>query len=208
VWDVAQGACQHTLTHHSDKVQAVVWNPSMASVLLTGGFDHCVAVADVRTPGGAVLRWPVTADVECAAWNPGVVEQFLVSTEDGHVACHDARKGAGAAPLFTLAAHDKPTSTLALCPRARGLLATGSTDKATKLWDISRGAPELLVTRDLRAGAVFSAAFSDDAPQLLAVAGAKGTVTVWDVSIEAAVAARWGAQLAGTGGAAAAAGPA
>jgi periodic tryptophan protein 1 len=102
---VARGECKHTLTHHKDKVQAAVWNPAMASVLLTGGFDHVAAVADVRTPGGAVLSWAVTADVECAAWNPAVAEQFLVSTEDGHVTCHDARRGGGAAALFTLAAH-------------------------------------------------------------------------------------------------------
>ncbi len=195
---MARGECKHTLAHHTDKVQAVAWNPASAPVLLTGGFDHRVAVADVRTPAGAVLSWPVSADVECAAWNPCVAEQFVVSTEDGHVTCYDARRGGGgAAPLFTLAAHDKPTSTLAMCPSARGLLATGSTDKAIKLWDISRGAPELLVSRDLRVGAVFSVAFAGDAHHLLAAAGAKGTVTVWDVSTEAAVAARFGAQLTG-----------
>lgn len=196
MWDVARGECKHTLTHHKDKVQAAVWNPAMASVLLTGGFDHCAAIADVRTPGGAVLSWAVTADVECAAWNPAVAEQFLVSTEDGHVTCHDARRGGGGAALFTLAAHEKPTSTLSLCASARGLLATASTDKATKLWDISTGQPELLVTRDLRVGAVFSTAFSGDAPHLLAAAGAKGTVTVWDVSTEPSIVARFGSQLA------------
>lgn len=194
---MACGACQHTLSHHTDKVQAAIWNPSMPSVLLTGGYDHRAAIADVRTPGGAVLSWGVTADVECAAWNPAVAEQFLVSTEDGHVTCHDARRGSGGAPLFTLAAHDKPTSTLAMCAQAPGLLATASTDKATKLWDISKGQPQLLVTRDLRVGAVFSAAFSGDAPHLLAAAGAKGTVTVWDVTTEAEIAHRFGAGLAG-----------
>ena len=192
---MARGECKHTLTHHGDKVQTVAWNGAQPSVLLTGGFDHRAAVADVRTPGGPVLAWGVSADVECAAWNPAAAEQFLVSVEDGHVTCHDARRGGGSAPLFTLAAHSKPASTLALCPSAPGLLATASTDKSTKLWDISRGAPELLVSRDLRVGAVFSAAFARDAPQLLAAAGAKGTVTVWDVATEAAVAARFGAAL-------------
>ncbi len=91
---------------------------------------------------------------------------------------------------------DKPTSTLSLCSSARGLLATASTDKATKLWDISTGQPELLVTRDLRVGAVFTTAFSGDAPHLLAAAGAKGTVTVWDVSTEPSIVARFGAQMA------------
>lgn len=42
------GACQHTLTHHSGKVQAVAWNPAEAPVLLSGGFDQTVAL--VRSP--------------------------------------------------------------------------------------------------------------------------------------------------------------
>lgn len=39
VWDVATQACQHTLRHHTGKVQAVAWNPVDAPVLLSGGFD-------------------------------------------------------------------------------------------------------------------------------------------------------------------------
>jgi periodic tryptophan protein 1 len=40
VWDVVAQKCEHTLTHHSDKVQAVAWNPVEAPVLLTGAFDR------------------------------------------------------------------------------------------------------------------------------------------------------------------------
>lgn len=39
VWDVTTQQCQHTLQHHSDKVQAVAWNPAEPPVLLSGGFD-------------------------------------------------------------------------------------------------------------------------------------------------------------------------
>jgi periodic tryptophan protein 1 len=39
VWDVSQQKCEHTLRHHSNKVQAVAWNPVEAPVLLTGSFD-------------------------------------------------------------------------------------------------------------------------------------------------------------------------
>jgi WD40 repeat protein len=45
VWDVVTEACQHTLRHHSGKVQAVAWNPAEAPVLLSGGFDQAVALA-------------------------------------------------------------------------------------------------------------------------------------------------------------------
>ncbi len=192
---MVQGTCEHTLRHHSGKVQAVAWNAAMASVLLSGSFDKSAAAADVRTPGNAALRWQLGSDVEALAWMPSAPEQFVVSSEDGHVRCFDARRGGGAAPLFTLAAHAKPACTVSLSAAVPGLLATGSTDKSTKLWDISSGRPELLATRDLRVGAVFSAAFCRDAPHLLAAAGAKGTVTVWDVTCDDAVAQRFGAQL-------------
>ena len=44
VWDVAAEACQHTLTHHTGKVQAVAWNPAEAPVLLSGAFDQTAAL--------------------------------------------------------------------------------------------------------------------------------------------------------------------
>lgn len=39
VWDLAKQACEHTLTHHKDKVQCVIWNPVESPVLLTGAYD-------------------------------------------------------------------------------------------------------------------------------------------------------------------------
>ena len=55
-----------------------------------------------------------------------------MSSEDGLVAAFDAR--AGAAPLFRLSAHDKPTCAMSFCAAAPGLLATGSTDKKVRAW--------------------------------------------------------------------------
>ena len=43
-WDLATAQCQHTLTHHKGKVQAVAWNPAEPSVLLSGGFDKSIAL--------------------------------------------------------------------------------------------------------------------------------------------------------------------
>jgi periodic tryptophan protein 1 len=184
VWDVVRGTCEHTLRHHSDKVQSVAWSCHDAAALLSGSFDQTAAVSDVRsTARGDRLTWQLGSDCECVAWHPSS-PQVLVSTEDGLVRCWDARAGGGAPPLFTLAAHRKATCTLALSAHAPGLLATGSTDKKTKLWDISNCKPELLATQDVKVGAVFTAAFCRDAPHLLAVAGAQSGVTVWDVATE------------------------
>mmetsp|Transcript_27260 Transcript_27260/g.73661 ORF Transcript_27260/g.73661 Transcript_27260/m.73661 type:complete len:555 (+) Transcript_27260:84-1748(+) len=181
VWDVARQTVEHTFKHHTDKVQAVAWNPVETPVLLTGGFDKLAALVDVRTPATQPAKWQLSADVESVLWSPHDPTHFLVSCEDGLVAVYDARKGAGSAPVFRLAAHDKPTCAMSFCPAAPGLLATAATDKKTKLWDISSGAPTLLATQDLQVGAVFTMGFSADAPHLLAVGGAMGSVVVWDV---------------------------
>eukprot|EP00798_Chlamydomonas_sp_ICE-L_P001118 gene1118-3950_t len=168
VWDVSQQVCEHTLTHHKGKVQAVAWNPVESPVLLTGSFDKTACLVDVRTPTGDPVSWKVSADVEALIWHPHEPTCFLVSSEDGLVACFDARKGA-----------------------APGLLATASTDKKVKLWDVSTGAPSMVASQDLSLGAVFSLAFCPEAPCLLAVGGAQGGVTVWDVRTNAGVMSKW-----------------
>ncbi len=35
IWDVPQQTCLHTLSHHTDKVQALQWHPTEAPILLT-----------------------------------------------------------------------------------------------------------------------------------------------------------------------------
>lgn len=91
-------------------------------------FPSCLQ-ADLRAPDGDVPAWLLSADCEALAWSPAAPTQFLVSSEDGLVAAYDARAGAGAAPLWRLAAHDKPACALAFSAAAPGMLATASTDK-------------------------------------------------------------------------------
>jgi hypothetical protein len=55
IWDVVTQTCQHTLTHHSSKVQAVAWNPAEAPVLLSGGYDkRACLVSEGRRKGGGL----------------------------------------------------------------------------------------------------------------------------------------------------------
>ena len=42
IWDVTTQACQHTFTHHTDKVQSVVWHYEEAWLLASGSFDKTV----------------------------------------------------------------------------------------------------------------------------------------------------------------------
>ena len=95
-------------------------------------FPFCLQ-ADVRAPDGDVPAWLLSADCEALAWSPAAPTQFLASSEDGLVAAYDARAGAGAAPLWRLAAHDKPACALAFSAAAPGMLATASTDKKVRM---------------------------------------------------------------------------
>jgi periodic tryptophan protein 1 len=51
VWDVSRQTVEHTFQHHTDKVQAVAWNPVETPVLLTGGFDKLAALVSGGVAG-------------------------------------------------------------------------------------------------------------------------------------------------------------
>jgi len=51
VWDISTGAAEHTLRHHTDKVQAVAWNPAESPVLLTGGYDKAACLVSLGCTG-------------------------------------------------------------------------------------------------------------------------------------------------------------
>ncbi len=80
---------------------------------------------------------------------------------------------------------------MSFCPVAPGLLATGSTDKKVKLWDISNNTPTMIAAQDMQIGAIFSASFCGQAGYLLACGGAMGSVTVWDMRAMKGATARW-----------------
>ncbi|KAF7851186.1 hypothetical protein BT93_L4370 [Corymbia citriodora subsp. variegata] len=197
IWDVAAGKCNITMEHHTDKVQAVAWNYHAPQVLLSGSFDHSVVMKDGRIPSHSGYRWSVTADVESLAWNPHSEHSFVVSLEDGTVRGFDIRaaisnSASESLPSFTLHAHEKAVSTISYNPSAPNLLATGSTDKMVKLWDLSNNQPSCIASRNPKAGAVFSVSFSEDSPFLLAIGGSKGRLEVWDTLSDAAVSRRFG----------------
>ncbi|XP_019238437.1 PREDICTED: uncharacterized WD repeat-containing protein C17D11.16-like [Nicotiana attenuata] len=204
VWDVNTRSCTVTMNDHTDKVQAVAWNPFASQILLSGSFDHTVCLKDVRYPSHSGYKFPVSADVESLAWDPHSEHSFVVSLENGTVTSFDIRaassdSSSATKPSFTIHAHDKAVSSMSFNPLVPNLLATGSTDKMVKLWDLSNNQPSCIASRNPKAGAVFSVSFSDDCPFFLAIGGSKGKLQLWDVSSEDAVLKKYGKYVAQKG---------
>lgn len=136
IWDLSTRKCVSTLTHHSDKVQTIAWHPTEKNILLSAAFDKTVCVVDVSK--NAVLRtFHLEDDPEAASWNPLSLQQCVVSTEKGELLFFDVLDSSKDTPKWTLAAHSKPLTSFSFCPKIKGLLATGSTDKTIKLWFVS-----------------------------------------------------------------------
>ncbi|KAE9381399.1 WD40 repeat-like protein [Stipitochalara longipes BDJ] len=193
LWDLNTTKCAKSYTHHTDKVCSIAWHPKESTVLLSGSYDRTVVAADMRAPDAKVPRWGVESDVETVRWDPHDPNFFYISTENGIIHYHDVRKAptspAASKPVWILQAHDESVSAFDINPVIPGFMATGSTDKQVKLWNIQPSGPSMVVSRDLDVGKVFSTVFAPDEEVgfRLAVAGSKGVVQIWDTSTNPAV---------------------
>ncbi|KAI9834781.1 MAG: hypothetical protein M1819_002867 [Sarea resinae] len=193
LWDLNTAKCAKSYSYHTDKVGSLAWHPRESTILLSGSCDHTVVAADMRAPTAQAPRWGVESDVESVRWNPHDPNFFYIATEQGIVHHHDARNApsslSSTKPLWTLHAHDESVSSFDVNPIIPGFLATGSTDKEVKLWNVQADGPSMVVSRNLGVGKVFSATFAPDQEVgfRLAVAGSQGVVQIWDTSTNAAV---------------------
>ncbi|KAF6815100.1 WD domain-containing protein [Colletotrichum sojae] len=193
LWDLHTAKCAKSYTYHTDKVCSLAWHSVESTVLLSGSYDRTVVAADMRAPDAKAPRWGVESDVENIRWDPHDPNYFYVSTENGIIHFHDVRNAPSTPEatkaVWTLQAHDESVSSFDINPVVPGFMATGSTDKTVKLWNIQASGPSMVVSRNLDVGKVFSTQFAPD-PEVafrLAVAGSRGTMHVWDTSTNPAV---------------------
>lgn len=146
----------------------------------------------MKDSGQCCHKWPVEADVESLVCDPHNEHSFVVSLENGMVQAFDIRTASSNSnpgqPMFTLHAHEKAVSSISFAPSTPNFLATGSTDKMVKLWDLSNNQPSCISSLNPKLGAIFSVSFSNDNPFLLACGGSKGKLKVWNTLSEPAVA--------------------
>ncbi|KAI0483073.1 WD40 repeat-like protein [Xylariaceae sp. FL0804] len=194
LWDLHTSQCAKSYSYHTDKVCSLAWHSVESTVLLSGSYDRTVAAADMRAPEAEAPRWGVESDVENVRWDPHDPNYFYISTENGMVYCNDIRNipsspSSSKQSLWKLQAHDESVSSFDINAHVPGFMATGSSDKTVKLWNIQPTGPAMVVSRNLDIGRVFSTTFAPDAEVgfRLAVAGSKGTMHIWDTSTNSAV---------------------
>ncbi|KAK4238252.1 WD40-repeat-containing domain protein [Achaetomium macrosporum] len=201
LWDLHTTKCAKSYSYHTDKVCSLAWHSVESTVLLSGSYDRTAAIADMRAPGEQPMRVGVESDIENVRWDPHDLNFFFVSTERGIIHYFDVRNAskdpAAAKSVWKLHAHDESVSSFDLNPVIPGFMATGSTDRTVKLWNISSEGPSLVVSRDFDVGKVFSTAFAPDKEVAfrLAVAGSKGTVSIWDTSTNPGVRKAFGQRV-------------
>ncbi|KAK4042064.1 WD40-repeat-containing domain protein [Parachaetomium inaequale] len=201
LWDLHTAKCAKSYSYHTDKVCALAWHSVESTVLLSGSYDRTAAIADMRAPGEQPMKVGVESDVENVRWDPHDPNFFYVSTERGIIHYFDVRAAskdpAASKTVWKLQAHDESVSSFDLNPVIPGFMATGSTDRTVKLWNISAEGPSLVVSRDFDVGKVFSTGFGPDKEVAfrLAVAGSKGTVSIWDTSTNAGVRKAFGQRV-------------
>ncbi|KAI9720012.1 MAG: hypothetical protein M1812_003138 [Candelaria pacifica] len=193
LWDLNTTHCAKSYSFHTDKVCSLAWHPKESTVLLSGSYDRTVVAADMRAPDAKPARWGVESDVESVRWDPHNANLFYITTENGVIHHHDARLAPASPeaskPVWKLQAHDESISSFDINPIIPGFIATGSTDKEVKLWNVQAEGPSMVVSRNLGVGKVFSTNFAPDQEVgfRLAVAGSKGAVQIWDTSTNSAV---------------------
>lgn len=179
LWDLETKTPSTTITAFEEKVQCLEWHKLEAQTLLAGGCDNKVRVFDGRTPE-VHQTWPLDGEAERLLWNPLEPFSFVVGTSKGMVQSFDCRKG----QMWSIKAHDKEVTGLALSDGCPGLMVTSSPDEMVKTWDIADlETPKLVYEKVFKMGNIHCLEMCADSPFVLAIGGdnKSNNFTVFDL---------------------------
>jgi len=141
--------------------------------------------------GTTIAEYTLEEDVETLEWNPFDPNQLFCALESGTVVCIDRRYPD--ATQFQFLAHDSVVTGLSFSAKVPGMMATASTDKTVKVWDVlgedggPRSAPKMIAYKSMAVGKLFGLEFSPDEAFVLAAGGDKGMLAIWESDEQAMI---------------------
>ncbi|CAO1631251.1 unnamed protein product [Parajaminaea phylloscopi] len=193
---------------HTREVFSVDWNNIKKDTFASSSWDASVKVWHPERPRSLATITAHTACVYAAIWSPHAPDILATASGDGHARLFDLRTTAtshavaGAQPIATIPVGGEVLA-LDWNKYRQFHLATGSTDKSVKLWDlravssnpsaaampppgaagVNAGPPAGQITAICTGHdyAVRKVAFSPHSPSLLASASYDMTARIWDV---------------------------
>lgn len=192
LWDLNTASCASTWNFHGEKVQALSRNFAEVNVVASGGADKLVCLFDVRVNDGkGVLTAKAPGEVENLVWNPFNPAVMGISTDNGFFQFYDVRQmKLSNKALFEFQPHSEGVTAVAFNPKVENILVTASIDNCVKIWDLKGEKPELLASKDMNVGALFTVEYHPDSAFVLACAGSGGIVAIWDTEENDTVAQR------------------
>lgn len=178
LWDTRSGEKTSALETHGKFVMSVAYTPD-GKQLACGAQDGVVYVFDVAS--GALLNKLEghTMPVRSLSFSADGTT-LLSASDDGKVNLWDASSGAagGASAKGLLAGHTNWVLSVAANPADANMVATGSSDKRVKLWDLRRR--DCVQTFEAHTEPVWSVAYSPDG-SLLASVGDDAAIQVYEL---------------------------
>lgn len=178
IWDIIKEECSATFKQ-KDKVQTLKWNNVESSIFISGINQYLTGI-DVRTPNN-IFNYKLPSSIEHVEWNPFNPTNVLASSENGSIYSYDLKTNT---LLFNLQAHNESCSCLSFSTKIPGLLATSSSDKSVKLWDVFNNVPRHISTKTMTIGDILCCSFNNNANIPILSCGGTDSIAIWDLSGE------------------------